>query len=144
MPMVESRLTDELMGLFGAILLAVIGWTIIFAVVPSTAQDFPLADDWVYSGALFGWWQGKGLHYFKSAVPALGQGLWSLPFIMAFGPSHVTLRLSTVCASLAGTAGFYAIVRQADASRGIAAFAAAVWSLNPLVVLLSGSYMTEV
>jgi hypothetical protein len=144
MPMLERRLTDELIGLSGAILLAVIGWTIIFAVVPPAAQQFPLADDWVYSGALFGWWQGNGLHYFKSAVPVLGQWLWSLPFLIAFGPSHVTLRLSTVCASLAGTAGFYAIVRQAGAGRGIAAFAAAVWSLNPLVVLLSGTYMTEV
>jgi hypothetical protein len=142
--MVERRLTDELLGVLGALVLAVIGWIIIFAVVPARAQDFPLADDWVYSGALFGWWQGKGLHYFKSAVPALGQGVWSLPFVVALGPSHATLRLSTVCASLAGTAGFYAIVRQGGAGREIASFAAAVWSLNPLVVLLSGSYMTEV
>ncbi len=142
--MVERRLTGEFTGPFAAILIAVVGWTIIFTIVPPRAQEFPLADDWVYSGALFGWWQGKGLHYFKSAVPALGQGLWSLPFLIVFGPSHVTLRLSTVCASLAGTAGFYAIVRQAGVTRGVAAFAAAVWSLNPLVVLLSGSYMTEV
>src|SRR5262245_400301 len=128
MPMGERRLTDELMGVFGAVLFALIGWTVIFTVLPPAAQDFPLADDWVYSGAIFGWWQGKGLHYFKSAVPALGQGVWSLPFVIAFGPSHVALRVSAVCASLAGTVAFYFLVRQSGASRGIAAFAAAVWS----------------
>jgi hypothetical protein len=117
---------------------------VIFAAIPSERQQFPLADDWVYAEGLFRLWRGEGLHYFTSAVPVLGQWLWSLPFVAILGPSHAVLRLSTVCLGLAGTCAFYALLRQAGAAAARAGLGAVTLALNPFFVLLEGSYMSEV
>ena len=45
-------------------------------------------------------------------MPQLGQWLWACPFVWLFGPSHVTLRLSTLVLSWLGLAAFYDLLAE--------------------------------
>jgi hypothetical protein len=118
-------------------------WALLFWSIP--AQNFPLGDDWAFSRGTFWWAAGKGIHYSNwAAMPQLGQWLWALPFVLALGPNHVVLRLSTVLVSWLGLGSFHSLLCRAGMTPGRAAFATATLAFNPLFFLLGGTFMTDV
>jgi 4-amino-4-deoxy-L-arabinose transferase-like glycosyltransferase len=129
-----------------ALLVPVTGWAILFLLIPPGRQDFPFSDDWVYSRGVFAFCRGEGLQYYSwSAVPALGQWLWTCPFIWLLGESYATLRLATLGLGLLGGAAFYDLVRrEGGVADRQAAFATAALLLCPMFFVLAGTYMTDV
>jgi hypothetical protein len=130
----------------GIVAFVAIPWVVLAATIPWNEQDFPLIDDWAYSRGAYSFCRGEGIDYQSwSAVPALGLWSWSKPFLMVFGESHNTLRLSTIVLSWLGLWGFYDLIRRrANASPPVAAFATACLGWNPFFFMLSGTYMTDV
>jgi len=121
-------------------------WAALLIVLPPAAQDFPLSDDWSYAKGALSFARGGGIHYFGwSAIPLLGQWLWSLPFVWLLGESHVSLRISTIVLSALACLAFFDLLRRevrTDARR--AAFAAAALGLNPLFFMASGTFLSDV
>ncbi len=119
-------------------------WVVLFAVIPAGRQDFPLTDDWAYARSTFAFARGEGVRYFGwASMPQLGQWLWALPFVWLLGESHVALRLSVILLSWLGAAALFDLLRQAGLSDRRAGFAAALLLLNPVFVLVSGTYLTD-
>jgi hypothetical protein len=118
----------------------------VFAALPPDRQDFPLNDDWAYSKGAFLFAGGQGLHYFRQgSMPLLGQWLLCCPVIHIAGESHVFLRLTTVAMSLLASLALYDLLRaQAQFSSLEASFAAVSFGLNPIVFLMSGTFMSDV
>jgi uncharacterized membrane protein YoaK (UPF0700 family) len=113
--------------------------------IPPAAQDFPLQDDWAYAHGVFWFAHGQGIHYSRwASMPQLGQWLFSLPFILVMGPTHVALRISTIVVSWLGIASFYDLLRREGLSPRLAAFTGCVVAMNPLFFVSQGTYMTDV
>jgi hypothetical protein len=120
-------------------------WIVIFIVLPPSEQRFALNDDWAFSKGAFKFAAGGGIDYQGwSSMPLLGQWLWALPWIKLLGPSHVTLRLSTIVLSWFGLWAFYDLLRQQGLSQRIAAFTTVALAWSPYFMLLSGTFMTDV
>lgn len=120
-------------------------WAALLIVLPPSAQDFPLSDDWSYAKGALAFARGGGIHYFGwSAIPLLGQWLWSLPFVWILGESHVSLRLSTIVLSAVGCAAFFDLLRREGLDARRATFAVAALALNPLYFMISGTFLSDV
>src|SRR5438067_1871969 len=80
------------------LLCSVVCWTLLFAVLPPRAQNFPLGDDWAFDRGAVLFASGQGIHYSQwASMPQLGQWLWACPFVWVFGEnSFFALRLSTI------------------------------------------------
>ena len=74
----------------------------------------------------------------------LGQWLFSWPFILVVGPSHVALRLSTIVLSWLGIASLFQLLRQENLPHRLAAFACFAVVMNPLFFVSQCTYMTDV
>jgi hypothetical protein len=123
----------------------VAAWALLFIVIPTDAQDFPLNDDWAFARGAVAFARGEGVHYLRwASMPQLGQWLWAWPFLELLGESHTTLRFTTVVLSLLGVAAFFDLLRQAGLAPGRAAFVAACLAFNPLYFELSGTFLTDV
>src|SRR5262249_51902075 len=113
---------------------------------PPLAQNFPLGDDWAFNLGAFLFAEGQGIHYSQwASMPQLGQWLWACPLIWIYGKSFLALRLSTILLSMLGLAAFYDLLRQdGRLSQRQAALATAILAVNPLFLLLQGTFMTDV
>lgn len=127
------------------VLASAAAWAVIFAAVPYSEQDFPLADDWAYARGAIAFAHGQGLHYFSwSPMPQLAQWLWAAPFLWLSGNSLAALRLAMILVSWPGLWAFYELLRQEEFSEAKAALGAATLALHPLFFLIQGSFMTDV
>jgi hypothetical protein len=120
-------------------------WGVIFTVLPPGRQEFPLVDDWAYAKGAFAFARGEGIHYYhQPSMPLLGQWLLAYPLIKITGESHAALRLLTVTLSIIGTLAFYDLLRrEVRLSRAGASFTAAALALNPIVFIMSGTFMSD-
>lgn len=101
--------------------------------------DFPLDDDWAYALSVKRLVSGGGLVIPDWASPTLvWHTVWGALWSLAAGFSHETLRLSTLAlAALAALlTGLYAREDSPEAALAVA--------LNPLFLLLSFTFMTDV
>ena len=120
-------------------------WGFLFWLFGLSNQDFPLHDDWAFAKSAFAFAAGQGVHYYGwSSMPQLGQWLWAWPFIRLFGPSFVTLRVSTIVLSWFGLIALYDIVRREGCGPWTASLAVAAVAFNPVFFALQGSFMTDV
>ena len=121
-------------------------WCIVFAAVPPNLQEFGLNDDITYSAGLFDMLNGRGVRYFHwAAAPQLGQWLWATPFVLVLGQTFVATRVATVVLSgLGSLALFDLLCRESRISVRVSALATAAYSLNPLLFMASGTFMTDV
>jgi hypothetical protein len=120
-------------------------WGFLFWLFPPGGQDFPLHDDWAFAKSAFAFAAGQGIHYYGwSSMPQLGQWLWAWPFIKLFGPSFVTLRVSTIVLSWLGLVGLYNILRREGSTPWLTSFATGTVAFNPVFFALQGSFMTDV
>jgi hypothetical protein len=126
------------------VLLLILVW-VSLEILVNPLGNFPLNDDWAYG------WTVKTLlttGQFQlsdwTAPNLLPQSLIGTLFTLPFGFSFTALRFSTVTLGLIGVLIAYGLLRESDASPGIAAFGALVLALNPLYFVLSNSFMTDV
>lgn len=121
-------------------------WTLLFATVPYAQQNFPLNDDGAYSLGLFTLLQTGAVEYFRwTAMPLLGQWTWATPFTWIFGQTFVAIRISTIVISALASMAFYVLLRrEAQLSKAHAALGCVLLSMNPLFLMLSGTFMTDI
>jgi hypothetical protein len=128
-----------------AILASAAAWAILMVAIPPAAQNFPLGDDWAFARGAFWFAHGEGIHYSKwASMPQLGQWLFSLPFILVMGPTHVALRASTIVLSWLGIASLYHLLHREGFFPRLAAFTCCVVVMNPLFFVSQSTYMTDV
>jgi Dolichyl-phosphate-mannose-protein mannosyltransferase len=144
-PALATKSNSTLSGAILAVAPALACWAVIFWTIPAARQNFPLNDDATYSAGLFALMRGEGVHYYRWAVmPQLGQWMWAAPFVFAFGPSFVVTRMANIALSLVGTLALYDLLaREANMSPVRAALGAALFSLNPLVFMCAGTFLTD-
>ncbi|HEX8298831.1 MAG TPA: glycosyltransferase family 39 protein [Rubricoccaceae bacterium] len=107
--------------------------------------DFPINDDWSYARTVqrlveTGVYAPGGW----TSMPLLTNVWWGALFCLPAGFSHEALRLSTVVAGVAMGYGSYVLARDMGWTRGPAAVAMAVVLFNPLTVVSSATFMTDV
>lgn len=120
-------------------------WGLLFALLPPSAQEFPLIDDWAFAKGAFRFARGEGIRYdYWASMPLLGQWLWATPWVWVLGDGPVSLRLSTIVLSWAGLWGFYDLLRRREAPACHAALLAAALAFFPLFFLLQGTFMSDV
>ena len=120
-------------------------WFVAVAMAVGVHRDIPVIDDWTYAWSverLFADARFEVLDW--SAVYPLGHSLWGAAWSLVFGFSFTTLRLSTLVLSLLATCALYLILRELDARPPVALLGALTVAANPVVVLLSSSFMTDV
>jgi hypothetical protein len=120
-------------------------WFVALVLTVGVQRNIPVIDDWTYAWSverLFADGRFEVLDW--SAVYPLGHSLWGAAWARVFGFSFVTLRFSTLALSLLGTCAVYLILRELDARPRIALLGALTVAVNPVVVLLSSSFMTDI
>jgi len=120
-------------------------WFVAVAVAVGAHRDIPVIDDWTYA-----WSVERLLHDGRievldwSAVYPLAHSLWGAAWSLVLGFSFVTLRLSTLALSLLAACALYLILRELRARPAVALLGALTVAGNPVVLLLSSSFMTDV
>jgi hypothetical protein len=120
-------------------------WYVVATVAAGAYRDIPVIDDWTYA-----WSVERLLHDGRlevldwSAVYPLGHSLWGAAWSLVFGFSFATLRLSTLGLSFLGCSALYLILRELEAPPRVALLGALCVAANPVVLLLSSSFMTDV
>ncbi len=107
--------------------------------------EFPIWDDWVYARAVREMLAGHGyapIDWMQANL--FSQVVWGAGFATVFGDSVTVLRLSTLVLGLLGGFALYALVRAAGGGRGVALLAALTLLFNPLYLMLSFTFMTDV
>jgi len=127
------------------VMLILVLWYAIAAVAVGAYRDIPVIDDWTYA-----WSVERLLHDGRlevldwSAVYPLGHSMWGAAWSLVFGFSFATLRLSTLGLSLVGCCALYLMLRELQAPPRVALLGALTLAANPVVLLLSSSFMTDV
>jgi hypothetical protein len=119
-------------------------WFVAAAMAVGVHRDVPVIDDWTYAWSverLFADGRFEVLDW--SAVYPLGHSLWGAAWSLLFGFSFTTLRLSTLALSLFATCALYLILRELEARPRVALLGALTVAANPVVLLLSSSFMTD-
>ncbi len=107
--------------------------------------EFPVADDWAYAHAVRSWLETGHMERLPwTWVPLWTHAALGTAFSAAFGFSFQTLRLASFVMGWVGVLGVYALCRQLGARPGWSALGAATLAANPLYVLLSFTFMTDV
>jgi hypothetical protein len=120
-------------------------WLVTFIALPPALQNFPINDDWAFAKAFRGLVETRELNYQGwASMPLLGQFAWAWPWTLVLGLSHVTLRISTIVLSWLGLWAFYDLLGQQGMPRRIAALTTLALAWTPYMMLLSGSFMTDV
>ena len=120
-------------------------WFVAVAMAIGVHRNIPVIDDWTYA-----WSVERLIHDGRievldwSAVYPLAHSLWGAAWSLVFGFSFATLRLSTLALSLVATWALYLILRELEARPRVALLGALTVAVNPVVLLLSSSFMTDV
>jgi Dolichyl-phosphate-mannose-protein mannosyltransferase len=127
-----------------AIALIGIVWTVLaFAIDPR--GDFPLHDDWGYGLPVKALVERGEFRLTDWSNPTLvAQMLWGALFCLPAGFSFTAVRISTLVLGLFGVIGMYGLLRQLGAKRTIALFGAGVVGANPIYLVLSYTFMTDI
>jgi hypothetical protein len=121
-------------------------WAVLFVAIPPRLQNFPMMDDWSFAHLAFRLARGGGIRYDGwPSMPVLGQCLWAVPFVWAFGESYLAMRMSTVVLSALALIAFFDLLQSVPGvSRRSAAFGTAALAFNPFFYALSSMFMTDV
>jgi hypothetical protein len=107
--------------------------------------DFPLNDDWAFGlpvRALLE--QGELRLTDWQGMPLVAQIGWGALFCLPAGFSFTALRVSTLVLGGCAGVGLYLLLRCFGAARELAALGAAALLANPIYLVLSNSFMTDV
>lgn len=121
-----------------------VAWFVLVAAAAGW-RDVPLIDDWTYAWTVEHLLRTGAFRVLDwSSTYPLSQALWGAAWATALGFSFASLRLSTIAIALAGCWALYLTLRELGATRSRALFGAMGLAMNPLFVLLSASFMTDV
>lgn len=107
------------------------------------AGDFPLNDDWAYAEGVRHLLLGEGLimpYVNAAALLHVGFGLLTVKLL---GYSYVALRLCSIFVTFAGTVAVYIAASFLRISRIQALFLALVYAVNPILVNVAFSFMSD-
>jgi 4-amino-4-deoxy-L-arabinose transferase-like glycosyltransferase len=120
-------------------------WFVTVAMAIGVYRDVPVIDDWTYAWSVERLLDDGRIEVLDwSAVYPLGHSLWGAAWSLVLGFSFPTLRLSTLALSLLAACALYLILRELDARPRVALLGALTVAVNPVVLLLSSSFMTDV
>jgi hypothetical protein len=120
-------------------------WFVAVAMAVGVYRDVPVIDDWTYAWSVERLLDDGRIEVLDwSAVYPLGHSLWGAAWSLVLGFSFPTLRLSTLALSLLATCALYLILRELEARPRVALLGALTVAVNPVVLLLSSSFMTDV
>jgi Dolichyl-phosphate-mannose-protein mannosyltransferase len=120
-------------------------WFVAVAMAVGVYRDIPVIDDWTYAWSVERLFVDGRIEVLDwSAVYPLAHSLWGAAWSLVLGFSFTTLRLSTLALSLLATCALYLILRELEARPPIALLGALTVAANPVVLLLSSSFMTDV
>jgi 4-amino-4-deoxy-L-arabinose transferase-like glycosyltransferase len=126
------------------VLLIVAIW-IVVALLIDPRGEFPLNDDWAYAAAVKTLLGGGGIRLPGwTTVNLIAQVFWGALFCLPFGLSYTALRISTLVLGLTGVLALYGLLREGDADHGTALFGALLLAFNPLYLVLSYTFMSDV
>jgi 4-amino-4-deoxy-L-arabinose transferase-like glycosyltransferase len=129
--------------LFWKILLGLIWLAIIIIVNPT--GEFPLNDDWAYSKSVLHLANtGQYVLIDWPAMSLIAQIYWGGLFCAIFGFSFTVLRISTLLLGFVGILFLFKLIHRTSDNRILAFIGALLLMINPLYVLLSFSFMTDV
>jgi hypothetical protein len=118
---------------------------IVVALLIDPRGEFPLNDDWAYAAAVKTLLGGGGIRLPGwTTVNLIAQIFWGALFCLPFGFSFTALRISTLVLGLTGVLGLYGLLREGDADHGTALFGALLLAFNPLYLVLSYTFMSDV
>jgi hypothetical protein len=127
------------------VMLILLLWFVVVAIAIGAHRDIPVIDDWTYAWSVERLLVDGRLEVLDwSAVYPLGHSLWGAAWSLVLGFSFATLRLSTLGLSLLSTCALYFILRELEASPRVALLGALSVAANPVVLLLSASFMTDI
>jgi hypothetical protein len=130
-------------GLMMALLIVAI-WMVV-ALLIDPRGEFPLNDDWAYAAAVKTLLGGGGIRLPGwTAANLVAQIFWGALFCLPFGFSFTALRISTLVLGLTGVLALYGLLREGDADHGTALFGALLLAFNPLYLVLSYTFMSDV
>jgi len=87
---------------------------------------------------------GRFVTAWFSAMTLVTQVVWASPFVAVAGFSFNVLRMSTIILTAIGLVGLWRLALQCGLPRATAVFVTAAVALNPVVFLLTNSFMTDV
>ena len=126
------------------VLLIVAIW-IVVALLIDPRGEFPLNDDWAYAAAVKTLLSGGGIRLPGwTTANLVAQIFWGALFCLPFGFSFTALRISTLVLGLTGVLALYGLLREGDADHGTALFGALLLAFNPLYLVLSYTFMSDV
>ena len=126
------------------VLLIVAVW-IVVALLIDPRGEFPLNDDWAYAAAVKTLLGGGGIRLSGwTTVNLIAQIFWGALFCLPFGFSFTALRISTLVLGLTGVLALYGLLREGEAGHGTALFGALLLAFNPLYLVLSYTFMSDV
>ena len=124
--------------------LLLVGIWVLVALLINPRGEFPLNDDWIYAKTVKTLLAGGGLHFADMYANIVAQIFWGALFCLPFGFSFTALRISTLTLGLIGVLALYGVLREAGADRNTALFGALLLAFNPLYMVLSYSFMSDV
>jgi hypothetical protein len=114
-------------------------------VVINPLGNFPVVDDWAYFASVKALVEHGQLVFSNwTATNLISQIAWGAIFAFVFGTSYTVLRISTLLLALLGTGALYFTLRESGAGRGTALPGSLLFLFNPLVCLMSASFMSDV
>ena len=119
-------------------------WFVTVAIAVGAHRNVPTIDDWTYAWSVERLVRNGSLEVLDwSAVYPLSHVLWGSAWSLVFGFSFLTLRLSTLALALLAACALYLILRELDATKRVAFLGALTFAANPVVLLLSSSFMSD-
>jgi hypothetical protein len=126
-------------------IMAIIAIWVVAILLVDPRGNFPLNDDWCYGRPVFELVRTHTYHLVGVvSMPIIGMVLWAVPFCLLLGPTFVALRIATLVLALGGVLALYGLLREARIPRWAALIGSLVLALNPLYLLLSHGFMTDV
>ena len=126
-------------------IMAIIAIWVVAILLIDPRGNFPLNDDWCYGKPVFELLRAHRFHLAGVvSMPIIGMVLWAVPFCLILGSTFEALRIATLVLALGGLLALYGLLREAGMPRWAAFFGSVVLALNPLYLLLSHGFMTDV
>ncbi|MEM5330010.1 hypothetical protein VSR34_25915 [Paraburkholderia sp. JHI2823] len=129
---------------YAAILIPLAIW-LVAVILVNPVGNIPLNDDWSYSIPVRTLLEtGQFTPGGYTSMTLIGQTLWGALFCLPFGFSHTALRISTLAAAAIALAALALLLQDAGCDRRKTIVATLVLGLNPIWLVLSVSFMTDI
>lgn len=129
---------------YAAILIPLAIWLVAVLLV-NPVGNIPLNDDWSYSIPVRTLLEtGQFTPGGYTSMTLVGQTYWGALFCLPFGFSHTALRVSTLAAAAIALVALALLLQDAGCDRRKTIVATLVLGLNPIWLVLSVSFMTDI